>query len=169
MEPSESYTNWHSTKRFRGRTLLLELDFAEQNLNYKPGDHLGVFACNQTFLVDGILQKLDNTFGEDMPIEMQIQKQIHTPNGTYNVIYISNIILIRNEFFNLTAQRNMLFFRPNNTKSTLGYKNKSLFIQVKLCRVKLLANWAKAFSFARRVRARNEGEWKRKRGAILSE
>ncbi|NP_001161704.1 nitric oxide synthase [Nasonia vitripennis] len=63
-----------------GTTLLLELQFDEEVIDYKPGDHLGVFACNQINLVNGILKRL-SSFEQDVPIELQIQKQVHTPNG----------------------------------------------------------------------------------------
>ncbi|XP_058799933.1 nitric oxide synthase, salivary gland-like [Phymastichus coffea] len=65
-----------------GTTLLLELqNFFPSDIEYEPGDHLGVFPCNKTFLVDGILAKLDSNFDSDMIIELQLQKQVHTPNG----------------------------------------------------------------------------------------
>lgn len=65
-----------------GKTLLLELDdLASMEIIYKPGDHLGVFACNRQELVEGILKRLDSPFEADVPIELQMQKQSHTPNG----------------------------------------------------------------------------------------
>ncbi|XP_015598208.1 nitric oxide synthase, salivary gland [Cephus cinctus] len=65
-----------------GATLLLELDgLAGLEIAYKPGDHLGVFACNRPQLVNGILDKLQITFDADLSIELQVQKQSHTPNG----------------------------------------------------------------------------------------
>uniref|UniRef100_A0A0C9R4V7 nitric-oxide synthase (NADPH) n=2 Tax=Fopius arisanus TaxID=64838 RepID=A0A0C9R4V7_9HYME len=48
---------------------------------YKPGDHLGVFACNKTELVEGILARIEPTMDFDIPMELQTQKQSHTPNG----------------------------------------------------------------------------------------
>lgn len=63
-------------------TLLLELDdLASMEIAYKPGDHLGVFACNKIELVDGILSRIESTMDFDMPMEVQMQKQSHTPNG----------------------------------------------------------------------------------------
>nr|AJA40861.1 nitric oxide synthase egg isoform [Philanthus triangulum] len=65
-----------------GTTLLLELDdIASMEIPYKPGDHLGVFACNRPELVERILQRMQTPFDPDTPIELQMQKQSHTPNG----------------------------------------------------------------------------------------
>lgn len=63
-------------------TLLLELDdLAGMEIAYKPGDHLGVFACNKSDLVEEILKRLDSPFDFDAPVQLQLQKQSHTPNG----------------------------------------------------------------------------------------
>ena len=73
---------------FSSATLLLELDdLAGMEIAYKPGDHLGVFACNRSELVEGILKHLDTSFDPDVPVELQIQKQTHTPNGYFLVIF----------------------------------------------------------------------------------
>lgn len=65
-----------------GTTLLLELDdIVGMDISYKPGDHLGVFACNRADLVEKILQRVQSTFDADTSIELQMQKQAHTPNG----------------------------------------------------------------------------------------
>ncbi|XP_011496043.1 PREDICTED: nitric oxide synthase, salivary gland [Ceratosolen solmsi marchali] len=74
-------TNLCKNQTTGGQTLLLELsNFISEDINYKPGDHLGVFACNRNCLVDGILKRLNNAFDINIPIELQIQKQIHTSN-----------------------------------------------------------------------------------------
>ncbi|XP_043272207.1 nitric oxide synthase, salivary gland [Venturia canescens] len=63
-------------------TLLLELDdIAGMEISYKPGDHLGVFACNKSDLVEGILARMEPEMNFDVPVELQMQKQSHTPNG----------------------------------------------------------------------------------------
>ncbi|XP_043519270.1 nitric oxide synthase, salivary gland isoform X1 [Frieseomelitta varia] len=65
-----------------GTTLLLELDdMASMEISYKPGDHLGVFACNRSELVEAILKRVQTPFDLNTPIELQVQKQSHTPNG----------------------------------------------------------------------------------------
>lgn len=79
----------------RVTTLLLELDdLASMEITYKPGDHLGVFACNRIELVNGILARMEPTMDFDLPAELQMQKQSHTPNGTQtfaiNYLYFPN-------------------------------------------------------------------------------
>ncbi|XP_011646208.1 nitric oxide synthase, salivary gland [Pogonomyrmex barbatus] len=65
-----------------GTTLFLELDdIVGMDISYKPGDHLGVFACNRADLVERILQRVQSIFDPDTSIELQMQKQAHTPNG----------------------------------------------------------------------------------------
>lgn len=59
----------------------MKLKNFSEDLKYEPGDHLGVFACNRDSLVDGILKQVSSPFNADVPIELQIQKQVHTPNG----------------------------------------------------------------------------------------
>lgn len=72
-----------------GTTLLLELDdIVGMDISYKPGDHLGVFACNRADLVQRILQRVQSTFDADTSIELQMQKQAHTPNGRYQFSFI---------------------------------------------------------------------------------
>ncbi|KAL7289159.1 hypothetical protein TKK_0017103 [Trichogramma kaykai] len=63
-------------------TLMVEVgNFPNDNIQYNPGDHLGVFPCNNENMVDNILRRLENSFDFDTPIDLQIQKQVHTPNG----------------------------------------------------------------------------------------
>ncbi|XP_044272117.1 nitric oxide synthase isoform X2 [Tribolium madens] len=70
-------TNLHGEKSSRA-TLLLEF---ENNLSYKPGDHLGVYAINRPELVDKIIDRLKGVDDPDAPIELQILKETHTSNG----------------------------------------------------------------------------------------
>lgn len=70
------------TLGIRVTTLLLELDdLARVEIAYKPGDHLGVLACNRSELVEGILTCIEPTIDFNTPMELQMQKQSHTPNG----------------------------------------------------------------------------------------
>ena len=56
---------------------------ASMEISYKPGDHLGVFACNRSELVEAILKRVQTPFDLNTPIELQVQKQSHTPNGVH--------------------------------------------------------------------------------------
>ncbi|KAJ8968172.1 hypothetical protein NQ314_002429, partial [Rhamnusium bicolor] len=70
-------TNLHGEKSAKA-TLLLEF---KNNLPYKPGDHLGVFAMNKPELVDKIIQRLKGVTDPDAAVEIQILKETHTSNG----------------------------------------------------------------------------------------
>ncbi|XP_046680462.1 LOW QUALITY PROTEIN: nitric oxide synthase, salivary gland-like [Homalodisca vitripennis] len=62
-------------------TLGVELD-TEAGVKYEPGDHVGVLACNQTDLVDGIIAHLDlSEFDPDKPVELQHLKETQTSSG----------------------------------------------------------------------------------------
>lgn len=67
--------------------MLLEL---ASDLAYFPGDHIGVFACNQQEIVDGVLDRLQmqSNIKPDVPIEVQLQKENHTPNGIDTLLYL---------------------------------------------------------------------------------
>lgn len=80
---------------FRGSTLSLVLtNFSPKNPTYVPGDHLGVLACNNSTIVQEILEKLSGTVNFDSPVELQVQKQIHTPNGEYKFYFCFFLFLI---------------------------------------------------------------------------
>lgn len=61
-----------------GSTLGISLSVPE--VQYEPGDHVGVFACNRPDLVEGILKHLGST-DPDKSVELQILKENHTQNG----------------------------------------------------------------------------------------
>lgn len=61
-------------------TLLLEIDSGEK-LQYLPGDHVGIFPCNRSELVEGIISHLDCSIDPDRPIQLQMLKETHTADG----------------------------------------------------------------------------------------
>lgn len=65
----------HSTSR---ATLLIQL---ESDLHYLPGDHVGVFPCNRSNIVEGVLKRLQGVADFDTTLELQVLKESHTPNG----------------------------------------------------------------------------------------
>nr|CAD7258266.1 unnamed protein product [Timema shepardi] len=72
-------TNLHSSDTSRS-TLLLELD-AGQEIQYQPGDHVGVFPCNRKEIVDGVLSRLTIRVDLDVPVQVQVLKANNTSNG----------------------------------------------------------------------------------------
>ncbi|KAL7050858.1 hypothetical protein ACKWTF_004249 [Chironomus riparius] len=66
-------------------TILVEISI-DGLLNYKPGDHVGVFPKNRTELVDGILERLTGVTNFDEPLQLQVlneQQTIHGPVKTW--------------------------------------------------------------------------------------
>ena len=66
----------------KAATLCLQLE-TEGN-PYEPGDHVGVFPCNRTELVDGIIKHL-NEEHPDQPVQLQLLKEKHTTTGVERV------------------------------------------------------------------------------------
>lgn len=71
-------SNLHGSNASRA-TLQLELDAGD--VEYQPGDHVGVFAINRTELVDGIIAHLQQPCDPDKVVELQLEKESHTSNG----------------------------------------------------------------------------------------
>jgi sulfite reductase alpha subunit-like flavoprotein len=51
-------------------------------LQYKPGDHVGIFATNRKELVDAILSKVSNAPPSDQLIKIEILKEKATVFGS---------------------------------------------------------------------------------------
>lgn len=50
-------------------------------LNYSPGDHVAILPANRKELIDAVLARLDNCPNPDEPIQVQVQKEVHSLNG----------------------------------------------------------------------------------------
>lgn len=72
-----SRTNLHGNDTSRA-TLLLKF---ENKQLYQPGDHVGVFAENRPEIVSKIIERLKGVNDPDTPVELQVLKEKHTPNG----------------------------------------------------------------------------------------
>lgn len=55
----------------------------QSEMEYKPGDHLGLLASNQCDLVDGVLAKLNNTPPPDQLIKIERLKENKTTFGIF--------------------------------------------------------------------------------------
>lgn len=81
--------NLHSDSRTDKVTLLLELE--TDGISYEPGDHVGVFPCNRTELVDGIIKHLGEG-NPDKSVELQLLKEKQTSTGTCRIIFIAIVV-----------------------------------------------------------------------------
>ncbi|XP_065208793.1 nitric oxide synthase, salivary gland isoform X2 [Planococcus citri] len=74
----QSKKDLHKDVKTDRATLLLEL--AIEGATYAPGDHVGVFPCNRTELVDGIIAHLEEP-EPDKTVELQLLKEKQTSTG----------------------------------------------------------------------------------------
>lgn len=56
------------------------ISFPLVQINYQPGDHVGVFPENSPLLVDGILKHLKGVDDPDVPLQLEVLKEIQTQN-----------------------------------------------------------------------------------------
>lgn len=70
-------TNLHAEKSSKA-TLLLQY---KTGIEYKAGDHLGVFAVNNCDLVESVLGRLKDVSDANVAIELQTLKETQTSNG----------------------------------------------------------------------------------------
>ncbi|XP_076802082.1 nitric oxide synthase 1-like isoform X1 [Clavelina lepadiformis] len=63
-------------------TILVKLDTNDSPLlDFEPGDHLGIYPCNQPELVDGLISKLEDAPAKDDVIQMETLKRKNTHLG----------------------------------------------------------------------------------------
>lgn len=64
----------------------------QSKIEYNPGDHVGIIACNRKELVDSLLARLKDVSDYNEPVQLQLMKETHTSSGKYCYIFISSII-----------------------------------------------------------------------------
>ncbi|XP_055836592.1 nitric oxide synthase isoform X2 [Episyrphus balteatus] len=100
-------------------TILLKI--SSPNVEYEPGDHLGIFPINNIDLVDGILQRLSGLEDPDQIVQLQILVEKQTPNGCFKCwephskMPIDTIRSFLLRFFDITTppSRQLLIFLSN--------------------------------------------------------
>lgn len=70
----------------------LRMCFANLQVDYEPGDHVGIYPTNSSVIVNGILSRLCGVDNHDEILQLQILKETHTTNGN------SNLLLTLNDF-----------------------------------------------------------------------
>lgn len=72
-------------------TILVEISV--KDAHYEPGDHVGIFPANRKESVDGILQRLTGIENVDEVLQLQLLKEHHSTNGTFNTVDCANFTL----------------------------------------------------------------------------
>lgn len=62
--------------------------FIDKQVEYEPGDHVGIFPANSQEIVDGILKRLTGVENNDEILQLQILKENHSTNGKFGVIWL---------------------------------------------------------------------------------
>lgn len=71
-------------KAFDGFTKLTNFYF---QINYEPGDHVGIVPANSKEIVDGVLNKLTGIENPDDVVQLEILNEKHTQNGLLIVLW----------------------------------------------------------------------------------
>ena len=84
------------------KTDLIELNTEGYSgeLQYKPGDHIGIFAQNRIELVDAILAKVTNAPPSDKLIKVEVLREKPTVFGLSQTSLILDLLLFSQDFFN---------------------------------------------------------------------
>nr|XP_032513721.1 nitric oxide synthase-like protein [Danaus plexippus plexippus] len=61
-------------------TIFIDME-PKGDINYDPGDHVGIMACNRKELVDSLLARLKDIDNYDTPLQLQLMKETHTSSG----------------------------------------------------------------------------------------
>lgn len=73
--------NLHRSATAARSTILVEI--MADNVQYEPGDHVGILPANRKEIVDGILNRLSGVESFDEILQLQLLKENHTTNGIY--------------------------------------------------------------------------------------
>ncbi|XP_014368149.2 nitric oxide synthase [Papilio machaon] len=61
-------------------TIFVDME-SNDELNYEPGDHVGILACNRKEIVDVVLGRLKDINDYDKPVQLQLLKETFTVSG----------------------------------------------------------------------------------------
>lgn len=83
FKPKNLYS--HVSTMGAGRSTIL-VELSTKDVQYEPGDHVGIFPANRKDYVDGILQRLSGIDNVDEVLQLQLLKENHSTNGMFNLI-----------------------------------------------------------------------------------
>lgn len=83
--------NLHRQSGFSARSTIL-VEFVVDDVNYEPGDHVGIFPTNNVNIVNGVLSRLTGIDGFDEILQLQLLKENHTTNGNWHYGNINSFV-----------------------------------------------------------------------------
>lgn len=66
--------------------VLMAWMFVNLQVDYEPGDHVGIYPTNSSVIVNGILNRLCGVDDHDEILQLQILKETHSTNGKFNLL-----------------------------------------------------------------------------------
>ncbi|XP_037052326.1 nitric oxide synthase isoform X2 [Bradysia coprophila] len=69
-----------NTKNSSGKSTIL-VEIIANDVDYEPGDHVGIYPTNSSMIVNGILDRLCGVDNHDEVLQLQILKETHSTNG----------------------------------------------------------------------------------------
>lgn len=64
--------------------------FVNSQVDYEPGDHVGIYPTNSSVIVNGILDRLCGVDNCDEIQQLQILKETHSTNGISILLLMMN-------------------------------------------------------------------------------
>lgn len=58
--------------------------YFQADIQYSPGDHVGIYPCNRAEIVDELLNRVHGVDTWDEPLQLQQLIETHTSNGIYH-------------------------------------------------------------------------------------
>lgn len=68
---------------FKRSTILVEVKINADEVDFQPGDHIGIFAENRREIVDTILDQITGVEDNNEILQLQILKEKHTSTGKF--------------------------------------------------------------------------------------
>lgn len=72
--------------------------FVNLQVDYEPGDHVGIYPTNSSVIVNGILNRLCGVDDHDEILQLQILKETHSTNGKFNLLLTTMNYFLKNYF-----------------------------------------------------------------------
>jgi nitric-oxide synthase, brain len=89
LEPDVSFYNRFYIIRMLLNFCQYSCLFLQNEIDYEPGDHVGIMPCNRTEIVEAVLKRLDVQV-YNTPVQVQVMKETLTPTGRFHGTYLTS-------------------------------------------------------------------------------